>query len=65
MLLNFCDVQRQLIQTHNSILKLYKEELGSAEEPWKGKSKELVCNLISRGGGGTVQMCPLIPFNIQ
>ena len=48
MLLNFCDVQKQLIQTHNSILKLYKEEVESAEEPWKGKSKELVCSLISR-----------------
>ena len=47
LLLNFCDVQRQLIQTHNSILKLFKEEHGSGEEPWKGKSKELVRSLIS------------------
>ncbi|XP_078349429.1 rab3 GTPase-activating protein non-catalytic subunit-like isoform X1 [Oculina patagonica] len=47
MLLNFCDVQRQLIQTHNSILKLYKDELSSAEEPWKGKSKEMsLANLL-------------------
>ena len=47
LLLDFCDVQRQLIQTHNSILKLYKEEQGSGEELWKGKSKELVRSLIS------------------
>ena len=47
LLLNFCDVQRQLIQTHNSILTLYKEEQGSGEESWKGKSKELVRRLIS------------------
>ena len=42
MLLDFCTVQKQLIQTHDSILKLYKDESGSSEEPWKGKSKELV-----------------------
>ena len=47
LLLNFCVVQRQLIQTHNSILTLYKEEQGSGEEPWKGKSKELVRSVIS------------------
>ena len=47
LLLNFCDVQRQLIQTHNSILTLYKEEQGSGEEPWKGKSKELVRSMLS------------------
>ncbi|KAJ7379958.1 Rab3 GTPase-activating protein non-catalytic subunit [Desmophyllum pertusum] len=47
MLLKFCDVQRQLIQTHDSILKLYKEEVGSGDEPWKGKSKELsIANLL-------------------
>lgn len=42
MLLDFCSVQRQLIQTHDSVLKLYRDEAGSTEEPWKGKSKELV-----------------------
>ena len=42
MLLDFCAVQKQLIQTHDSILKLYRDETGSTEEPWKGKSKELV-----------------------
>lgn len=47
LLLNFCDVQLQLIQTHNSILELYKEEEGSGVEPWQGKSKELVRSLIS------------------
>ena len=47
LLLNFCDVQLQLIQTHNSILELYKEEQGSGVEPWQGKSKELVGSLIS------------------
>ena len=43
MLLDFCAVQKQLIQTHDSVLKLYRDEAaGSTEEPWKGKSKELV-----------------------
>ena len=42
MLLDFCEVQKQLIQTHDSILKLYNDELESGEEPWKGKSKDLV-----------------------
>ncbi|KAM7446520.1 Rab3 GTPase-activating protein non-catalytic subunit [Porites harrisoni] len=47
MLLDFCFVQKQLIQTHDSILKLYRDEAGSTEEPWKGKSKELsVANLL-------------------
>lgn len=42
MLLDFCSVQKQLIQTHDSVLKLSRDEAGSTEEPWKGKSKELV-----------------------
>lgn len=46
MLLDFCNVQKQLIQTHDSIVKLYKDEAGSEEEPWNRKSKELVsCSL--------------------
>ena len=45
--MDFCDVQRQLIEMHDSIQKLDKEEeSGSEEKPWKGKSKELVCGLI-------------------
>ena len=42
MLLDFCNVQKQLIQTHDAIVKLYKDESGSEEEPWNRKSKELV-----------------------
>lgn len=47
-LVDFCDVQRQLIETHDSIQKLDKEEeSGSEEKPWKGKSKELsIANLL-------------------
>ena len=50
MLMDFCAVQKQLIQTHDSILKLYRDETGSTEEPWKGKSKELVSQ---RGKGSS------------
>jgi len=42
MLVDFCNVQKQLIQTHDSIVKLYKEQSGTEKEPWNGKTKELV-----------------------
>ena len=42
--MDFCDVQRQLIETHDSIQKLDKEQPGSEGKPWKGKSKEMVCD---------------------
>lgn len=41
-LLEFCNVQKQLIQAHDSIVKLYNDESVSQEEPWNRKSKELV-----------------------
>ncbi|PFX27196.1 Rab3 GTPase-activating protein non-catalytic subunit [Stylophora pistillata] len=46
-LVDFCDVQRQLIETHDSIQKLDKEKPGSEGKPWKGKSKEMsIANLL-------------------